>query len=60
MLFLITLITSAIAGACAGIFVVGWVASFVVMPSLMLGLTMIYLNLAKSVSVDIARMFDGF
>lgn len=59
-LLLIALITSAIAGACAGIFVVGWVASFVVMPSLMLGLTMIYLNLAKGVSVDIARMFDGF
>jgi len=60
MLFLIALITSAIAGACAGILVVGWVASFVVVPSLMLGLTMIYLNLAKGVSVDIARMFDGF
>jgi len=60
MLFLITLITSAIVGACAGILVVGWVASFVVVPSLMLGVTMIYLNLAKGVTVDIARMFDGF
>ena len=60
MLFLITLITSALVGACAGILVVGWVASFVVVPSLMLGVTMIYLNLAKGVSVDIARMFDGF
>lgn len=60
ILFLITIITSAIVGLCGGILVIGWVASFVVVPSLMIGLIMIYLNIAKGVPADIARMFDGF
>ena len=59
-LFLIQLIAMAIAGACGGIPVVGWVASFVILPSIELGIVMIYLNMAKGDRPDIGRMFDGF
>lgn len=59
-LFLIELIASAIAGACVGIPVVGWVASFIIVPSIGLGIIMIYLNMAKGIQPDVGRMFDGF
>ena len=59
-LFIIQLIATAIAGACGGIPVVGWVASFVILPSIDLGIIMIYLNMVKGDRPDIGRMFDGF
>ena len=43
-----------------GIPVVGWVASFVILPSIDLGIIMIYLNMVKGDRPDIGRMFDGF
>lgn len=59
-LFLINLIAMAVTGACGAIPVVGWVASFVIIPSIELGVIMIYLNMAKGEQPDIGRMFDGF
>ena len=59
-LFLISIITKAVLAMCIGILVVGWVAIFVVTPALMIGITMIYLNMAKGEKADVARMFDGF
>ena len=59
-LFIIWLIATAITGACAGIPVFGWVAYFVITPSIELGVILIYLNMAKGNQPDIGRMFDGF
>ncbi len=59
-LFLAALIVGLLAGACAAIPLIGWLAALIVGPALSLGLTLLYLDISKGVYGTYGTLFDGF
>lgn len=60
MLFLCTLIVTAISFVLALIPVVGTVATYIIAPPLSLGLIMVYLSVTYGEKVEIGTLFNGF
>ena len=60
MLFLCTLIVTAISFVIALIPVVGTVATYIIAPPLSLGLIMVYLSVTYGEKVEIGTLFNGF
>lgn len=60
MLFLCSLIIFGIALACGFIPMVGSLASFLVTPSLSIGVCMIYLGLTEGKKAEVGTLFQGF
>ena len=60
ILFLISLIVAALSGLCSSIPVVGSVAVALFAPALSLAIVNIYLDLAKGIKPEIAKLFENF